>query len=146
MSWCLRGGRVVYTARYPEPHAWEGVEAHEPLPTPKPRGNPVFRLRVEFEGGEKAWEYPIALNGRVPARFFAEGVELAPVRECVFTRTYEGYPNNDYTCSACGKTYTAERSSECCPRCGARRTATVDADGTPLLHDGATCVKDRTAR
>lgn len=39
---------------------------------------PVCRIRIGFEGQEKPWEYPIALNGRIVASVSLNGDEYAP--------------------------------------------------------------------
>lgn len=57
--------------------------------------------------------------------FEADGMRYEPVGECVLTRTYEGEPCSDWTCSACGKTHcvhNAAKVSEFCPRCGNKVT------------------------
>ena len=47
------------------------------VPMPVYEMKSVVRLRIEFDRG-RAWEHPLALNGRVPKRFFVDGVELVP--------------------------------------------------------------------
>lgn len=39
---------------------------------------PILSLCIEFEGQEKAWTYPMALNGRTVARVSLDGVQYVP--------------------------------------------------------------------
>lgn len=51
-----------------------------------------------------------------------DGVEYTRKRTCTLTRTYEGNPCSDWTCSECGKVHTEHnmaRVNAYCPRCGA---------------------------
>ena len=95
-------------------------------------GYDVCRLRIEFEGGEIPWLYPLALNGRVIKAMFADG---EPVE-----RVVERAPEWDgqwFRCGACGESLdrfgvrttqmlggtTVRRIAEPpkrCPECGAR--------------------------
>ena len=52
--------------------------------------------------------------------------------KCTLTVEMEGYPCNDYRCSACGKMHNAPRAGAYCPRCGAFVTGVEHAD-----RDGA---------
>ena len=51
-----------------------------------------------------------------------QGIRFNREVECEMTTELEGYPCNDYRCSACGKLHTAPRANERCPRCGAKVT------------------------
>ena len=44
----------------------------------------VARLRIEFEGEEIPWMYPLALNGRVIQGVYVDGKRYERVRECEF--------------------------------------------------------------
>lgn len=57
------------------------------------------------------------------------GIRFEPVAECEMTTEFEGYPCNDYRCSACSKVHSAPRAHERCPRCGAKVTM---VDGKPV--------------
>ena len=46
------------------------------------------------------------------------GIEFTRRGKCVLTVEHEGYPCNDYRCSACGKVHNAPRPGSYCPRCG----------------------------
>lgn len=39
---------------------------------------PILSLCIEFEGQEKAWTYPMALNGRTVAHVSLNGAEYVP--------------------------------------------------------------------
>ena len=113
------------------------------------RNKPDFREYDQSKPirGVISWEdgtvsritYARYVNGveRRVATIDMDGDRFERVRECVMTRTFRGYPCNDYTCSECGKTHCAERASEWCPRCGARRTKVVDEDGAEIPFDSA---------
>lgn len=114
--------------------------------TPKP-----LTIGRHAEGGERVPDY-VELDGR---RFTEDGIDLIEhyedgrcvavdldgaryVRErtCDMVLTYRGFPCNDYECTACGKKHCAERASEHCPRCGARRVRVVDSEGRELTLSG----------
>ena len=59
MSDCANGGRGVYA---------------------RPDGHGTLRLRIEFHGGEKPWEYPVALNGRHVRAVYVGGERYVPAR------------------------------------------------------------------
>ena len=40
--------------------------------------DPVCRIKIEFEGQNQPWEYPIALNGRTVASVSLDSVPYAP--------------------------------------------------------------------
>ena len=111
------------------------------------------------EGGERVPDY-VELDGR---RYTDDGIDLtehyregkcvavdldgaryARERECTLTRTYEGNPCSDWTCSECGKVHTEHnmaRTASYCPRCGARVTKVVmepwnPAAASPEMRDG----------
>ena len=58
MSDCIKGGRLVYQ---------------------KPT-NKTLRIVIEFEGEEKQWTYPLALNGRRVNSVYLDGVRYAPTK------------------------------------------------------------------
>lgn len=81
---------------------------------------------------DESWEMD---GGKVTAVRFGEArYEL--VRDCEMTLEYRGVPCSDYRCSACGKVHCAPRAPQRCPRCGARVTRTVDAEGRELTLNG----------
>ena len=47
---------------------------------------------------------------------------------CRLVVEFEGYPCNDYRCTACGKVHNAPRANGYCPRCGAKVEEVVYAD------------------
>ena len=73
-----------------------------------------------------------------------DGARYARERECTLTRTYEGNPCSDWTCSECGKVHTEHnmaRTASYCPRCGARVTKVVmepwnPAAAVPEMRNG----------
>ena len=81
---------------------------------------------VKWAGGMRPTplSYARYVNGqeRKAECFELDGVDYLPERTCELVETYRGYPCNDYTCSACGKTHCAPRRHEHCPRCGSRVT------------------------
>lgn len=142
MSDCRNGGRVVYERHgmYPK----QDVREYDMTP--------AIRFAAMFEDGT---ERPFTTMGATPGgKRVLKHFELrdewdntlsryTEERECVMTRTFRGYPCNDYTCSECGKTHCAERASEWCPRCGARRTKVVDEEGAEIPFDSALNVEGR---
>ena len=64
MSDCANGGRGRWTGV-----TWRAPD-HFELNEPKP----TLRVRIEFDSG-RAWEHPLALNGRTVRRVFLDGIE-----------------------------------------------------------------------
>ena len=56
------------------------------------------------------------------------GVEFGRRGKCTLTVEYEGFPCNDYRCSACGKVHNGPRANAYCPRCGSRVEEVAYAD------------------
>lgn len=108
---------------------WSGVEWRQPEHLEINDPKPALPIRVEFDRG-RAWEHPLALNGRKVEGVFVDGVEHFPRRDaCDMSLVYEGYPCSDWKCSTCGKIHSAPRLHNYCPRCGA---PIESADGRPV--------------
>ena len=71
---------------------------------PEPNGYDVARLRIEFEGEETPWMYPLALNGRVIRGVYVDGERYERVRECENASRYAG----EFKCSECGAAWKTE--------------------------------------
>ena len=84
----------------------------------------VARLRIEFEGEEIPWMYPLALNGRVIKGVFVGNERYVPERECA--PTIEPWKSDvakfDAYCGNCGCEIGDKlmRLPNYCPHCGAR--------------------------
>ena len=87
---------------------------------PDPQGYDVARLRIEFQGEEIPWMYPLALNGRVMKGVYVDGERYERVRECRAIAIYNMHDEwcGD-ECSACGYEWY-EDEPRFCPHCGAR--------------------------
>jgi len=153
MSDCRNGGRLFYARPTVIEYAQE-----EPIRfvvaftdgtlqrfSVERRGREVDFVTVDHEvlrplDPDEKWDVE---DGRIVSVTLGS-TRFEKVRECTLTRTHEGYPCNDYECSACGKTYCAERANEHCSRCGARVTRVVDPNGRELtLNEAATCIEAR---
>lgn len=89
---------------------------------PEPRGYDVARLRIEFEGEEIPWMYPLALNGRSIQGVFVDGERYERVRECnvikLFSARFPHEFGNEVVELSCG--HLTSRHDSFCPKCGAR--------------------------
>lgn len=86
---------------------------------PEPQGYDVARLRIEFEGEEIPWMYPLALNGRVMKGVYVDGERYERVRECFPSENGECLSGTDcpaWTCSECGELF--EIFAKYCMNCG----------------------------
>lgn len=61
-------------------------------------GYDAIMLRIDFEGEQQPWMYPLALNGRVMKGVYVDGERYERVRECEYV-----YDGKWFACSACGE-------------------------------------------
>lgn len=70
-------------------------------------GYDVCRLRIEFDGEEIPWMYPLALNGRVIQGVYVDNERYERVMECEMERSFIEPRRLDfmqeYLCSECGE-------------------------------------------
>lgn len=97
MSDCRNGGRSVY--------------------------EPTCTIKISFEGDERLWVYPLALNGRKIESVSIGGVEYEPMRECELEECSwdDGQCTWGVVCTACGYRHERETGTcwNRCPNCGA---------------------------
>ena len=89
-------------------------------------GYDAIMLRIDFEGDEQPWTYPLALNGRVMERVTIGGERYERVRECENQYKHDVY---SFECSKCccdvsgGDEYghnSTHGRFRYCPNCGAK--------------------------
>lgn len=85
---------------------------------PEPQGYDVCRLRIEFQGDEIPWMYPLALNGRSIQGVFVDSERYERVRECELEHHETGW----VSCRECNTSWKNDRPHvyRRCPYCGAR--------------------------
>lgn len=86
----------------------------------------VARLRIEFEGGEIPWMYPLALNGRVIQGVFVDGERYTHEHTCRMEYQTEGMQRGWWKCLECGEAMDTieacggRKPPRWCGNCGAR--------------------------